>query len=156
MSSRRWLLCAAGGALAVTGACGGGDLPWSPSTRGDTASVSLALCANPLPIFFAHQNEEASWSRVVSDAAGTFAFNAAEAVATVTNALSIGGLNAAETTSVHNFFWTPSTSPQVYVTSHANIASSPHTITSVPASITQPGDVHTLSVDAWSNGNTTL
>src|SRR2546423_2024239 len=75
LSRRRWLLCAAGGALAATGACGGGDLPWSPSTRGDTASVSLALCANPLPVFFAHQNEDGSWASVVSDAAGTFAFN---------------------------------------------------------------------------------
>jgi hypothetical protein len=277
MSSRRWLLRAAVGALTALGACGGGDIPWSPSTRGDTVSVSMTLCANPLPAYFAHQNEDQSWSTVAPDANGTFAFNSvtkaaiiyvltdatgfsthvvyataaelstvalpcatptpvrtlhgtvtnlpvnadtyvamgtgsdsgaafdmtsvppgaldlvavarvltgtdydvasvivrrglnpadnatlpvldfgsAEAVPTVTNSLTIGGLNAAETTYVRNYFWTPTTQPPVYMTARSGVTTSPQPFASVPASVTLTGDVHTLSVDGWSNGNTTL
>jgi len=274
LSYRRWLL---GACVPLVAACGGGDTPWSPSLRGDTVSVSLTLCANPLPTFFAHQNPDGSWTSVVSDANGTFAFNSTskasiiwvtqdatgfsthviyatvaelatlapvcpgaaplrtlhgtvanlppsadavvamgnvssnatafdmaavppgsldlfaaarvptggdydvasvilrrgldpaddatlpaldfgtpEATPTVTNSLTFGPLNAAETTSVRNYFSTTTTSPQAYLTSHANVTSSPHTFVSVPASITQTGDLHMLSVDAWSNGNATL
>ena len=262
--------------MPVLAACGGGDTPWSPALSGDSVSVSLTLCANPLPAFFAHQLADGSWASVVSDANGTFVFNStpkaavlyvmpdasgfsthlvyatsaelatltpacpaaaartlhgtvshlppnadaivamgnvsssgtafdmtsvpggsldlfaearvpsgadydvasvilrrglnpadgatfpdldfngAEATGTAAFSLTIGGLDQAETTSVRNYFSTATTSPQAYVMSHGSVTSSPTSFLSVPGSITQTGDLQTLSVDAWSNGNATM